>query len=547
MSSRPGPSFRYSMESTSALPIYRINDDILSLIVQINANMFENKGAFLFTRNASQVCHTWRQALLASPSVWARLLDIDQLRHMPEWWGHKVLRRASTAPLWIKSTEVGRYMQREVGFLLHVLDTRWNNVERLYIRTSTVEGTKVTHHDWNALFRPAPLLKELGLYISGLEDAVFDFPLLGDSAPSLRVFRAKDVKFSARATWLNGLRSVTVGNSSLPEIMQILQGAPLLEYLRIEKLDGEGNVKQQALPIVRLRHLKHLDISSSQLRVCSSLLECLTIPPNCSLIITRMFIPTKDTLEYILTDLLHPLSQFMDRYLAFHNSSTISITHSSKSFSLKDNSSPEEDSTCFALTICLEGNTGFTPYVLDIIMGAFSPALSRTAFLKFGTFRAPTGIIDVLISFLPQSPMIRTLETDERFILHLFEAQEDSTELLLPTLHTIKLDTFNVSFLGCFGGNNEENRSALVDYLVLRSEAGKPINILDLTQCSDLDVNTLIPFLEDLSLFGLKILWARYGMSNSIQQFEHVCEGSGLDVASRFVVSPSLSGASSID
>lgn len=525
MSSLPSLESPLRLESKSILPIHKIDDDILSLIVQINADMFGDKYAFLHTRNASQVCHTWRQTLLASPTLWARLLDIDQLRRMPDWWGHEVLRRAGTAPLWIKSTEIGRYVHREIGFLLHIIDTRWDRVERLYIRSNIVDdGKAMTHHNWDRLFQPAPSLKELGLYISGLEDVGLNSPLLGDSAPLLKVFRAKNVSFSVRAPWLNGLRSVTIGVTTLPDILQMLQGTPRLECMRVENLDDmeEGSHQKSHLPpVVQLRHLELLDIGSSQLRPCSTFLKQIKIPSKCSFITSRLLIPAKDALKYILTDLLSSFSQFLDRYLAFYTASTTSIFHSSKSLSLL--SSEGNSSTPFTLHICLEGKYAFTAYVLEIILGAFASGMPKFVSMKFGTFRTPQPVIDVIISFLPRFSLLGTLETDERFIFRLLEEQEDTTGILLPDLHTIKLDTFNVSFFGCFGGNNEENRSALVDYLVLRTELGKPIGVLDLTQCSDLDVNALIPVLEDSSLAGLRVLWARYGMSKAIQKFEHTC------------------------
>ncbi|KAF8910408.1 hypothetical protein CPB84DRAFT_1763577 [Gymnopilus junonius] len=53
---------------TSSPPILRLNHDILSSIFALNADIFETGHALLYTRLTSQVCRSWRNLMLSSPS-----------------------------------------------------------------------------------------------------------------------------------------------------------------------------------------------------------------------------------------------------------------------------------------------------------------------------------------------------------------------------------------------------------------------------------------------------------------------------------------------
>ncbi|KAH9477156.1 hypothetical protein JR316_0011073 [Psilocybe cubensis] len=445
----------------------------------------------------------------------------------PDWWGQEILRRAGTAPLWIKCTQIERYAQQTViQLLLTVLDTRWDRVERLYVRSAIIDdqGESMAHHLWECLLKRAPSLKQLGLYISGRENAPLSRPLLGDSAPLLKVLRINRLTFSVQAPWLSGLRSLTIGSTTPSDLLQVLEGISHLEALRVDDIcdDGEADVGDKpSLPsVLRLRHLEQFDISASQLTPCSTFLKQITTSSKCSSVSLRFLIPKKDSSRNILPGLLLPFSQFLDRYLAFFPESAMSMTHTPDAFTLS--SSEPNNSNSFMLTICFEGKYSFTAYLLAIILGTFTSGMPKVVSMKFGTFRTTQQVVETIISFLPRFTSLITLEADERFILRLMEEKENHTGLLLPTLRTININAFNVSFFGSFGGIDEENRSPLVDYLVLRMVRGSPIGVLDLTQCPDLDVRALVPVLENSNLAGLNVLWARYSMSGVRQRFQHM-------------------------
>ena len=88
----------------SSTPVYKLNSDILLDIFAINGNIFTNdKRALHNTRGASQVCRQWRTLMLNTSSIWAKLLDSEELYCISgyEWW-NELLRRSEDAPLWIR-------------------------------------------------------------------------------------------------------------------------------------------------------------------------------------------------------------------------------------------------------------------------------------------------------------------------------------------------------------------------------------------------------------------------------------------------------------
>ena len=50
-------------------------------IFEMNANMFVDDRALGTTRSTSQVCRSWRNIMLVTPSIWAKLIDLDYCRN----------------------------------------------------------------------------------------------------------------------------------------------------------------------------------------------------------------------------------------------------------------------------------------------------------------------------------------------------------------------------------------------------------------------------------------------------------------------------------
>ncbi len=119
--------------------IHILNDDVLLHIFTFNADMFCADYSYYFqrmeewnpyschtplrtARKTSQVCQKWRNLMLDTPSLWAKLINMHELYYLAgnEWWD-EVIRRTGEAPLWIQVYSEGspsKYIKRNLNFEL---------------------------------------------------------------------------------------------------------------------------------------------------------------------------------------------------------------------------------------------------------------------------------------------------------------------------------------------------------------------------------------------------------------------------------------------
>lgn len=156
--------------SSSSTPIngININDDVLLSILTMNANMFSDKQALNTTRIASQVCRQWRGLLLDTPSLWAKLIDMNGIRCAPSLeWGIELIRRSGTSPLWINANSdiIWKYLKDEATLRFHsfmwyvdnFISGNWYRVQKLVV-VGSYHNFGLTR---SMLCSPAPQLEEL--------------------------------------------------------------------------------------------------------------------------------------------------------------------------------------------------------------------------------------------------------------------------------------------------------------------------------------------------------------------------------------------------
>ncbi len=117
-----------------------LDDDALLYIFTMNANMFVDDGALVTTCATSLVCRRWRNLMLDTPSLWAKLIDMGWISCAVEYeFRNELLRRTGTAPLWIKATWIVRiqpanHPQKSANFLFDVLEENWHRTQKLVFR-----------------------------------------------------------------------------------------------------------------------------------------------------------------------------------------------------------------------------------------------------------------------------------------------------------------------------------------------------------------------------------------------------------------------------
>ncbi len=190
---------------TRPSPVRGMPYDLLLEIFKLNANMFTDDEALNITRATSQVCRSWRNVMLATPSIWAKLIDLDCVRNLIlNKWRNELIRRSATSLLWIKAKKLndinpGHYL---VNFLFDVVHKHWN-------RDSNT-GCQCIRKDihtiqYAPLFLPAPHLKVFDLNIGTALDTL---TLFSRQAPMLRRFNSQWQQVDSNAPWLHQLHSI---------------------------------------------------------------------------------------------------------------------------------------------------------------------------------------------------------------------------------------------------------------------------------------------------------------------------------------------------
>ncbi len=272
--------------------IHGLNDDALLLIFSNNGNMFLDQYALHTTRATSLVCQRWRTLMLATPSLWARLLDIDLISFSEHYeWRKELMRRTGTALLWIKVDEVKNKQpadpSRAIGqFFFSLIRENWARIQNLVVY---LHATPTFHPTtWEPLSRPAPVLERFNMMWERTQPAQNTDPtplavLFSGSAPMLRDFCFLPYTIDERVPWLCQLRAMEFDNAyNIRHILGILQSTPHLQELKI------GGIKclaiRSPLPIASLRlpHLRYLKYEGPP-KQGAALLDHIEIPAQCSL------------------------------------------------------------------------------------------------------------------------------------------------------------------------------------------------------------------------------------------------------------------------
>lgn len=287
-----------------------MNVDILSLIFDMNADIFVDHDALTTTRLSSQVCRTWRSTILNSASLWGRLIDIDSLDQEVEEWRNEVLRRAGSASLIIKgnkSLQLPGYvmhcsrcktsMRWKRGlkpwerFFLSVLEDHWSRIERLSVNVGSHIMEMFAPWPWQMMCTPAPRLRVFEFYSESSASLIrFKDKLIFDNdAPLLREFHATDIPVDWTSPWFRNLRSVRLGPLKASTHFQFLfaissitdlyikEDTVLIELCRVQERTSKvlfptlraihlNDLSKELLAFLHMRHSLGLSIPILSLR-----------------------------------------------------------------------------------------------------------------------------------------------------------------------------------------------------------------------------------------------------------------------------------------
>lgn len=518
--------------------IHTLDDDALLHIFTINGDMFLYPHALRTTRTTSQVCQRWRTLMLDTPSLWAKLIDVDCISFAMNSveWRKELMKRTGTALLWIRVESIRKTQPAEPSehirtFFFDTVRENWHRLQRLEM---TIRVDTIFHpSSWITFGRPAPVLETFNVTFERMgpqhaEDPA-DIPLstlFSGCAPMLRTFILTCFTIAQGAPWLCHLHSMEIdGNTyNVRLLLDILSSTHCLRELKIEDLRHEDI--STPLPIASLPHLNYLGYRGNS-QEGSILLDHIQIPSDCWLHVpgSNMENPKPATEEQYLS-IATTFIQYLQRYLQSYVPHSIELGHFS------DHSIHVQIGTKHPTY------TYYTP--LDISFPLYkrggssvhSRILEKLALEEFSVIahlKLSCGypFNPAMASFFRCFTSLRGISTNSQTLRYLTELQDNLNDTnkkitLFPLLEYIVLfDDFVVSRKDIFKVD-----TATAGFILMRIRDGHPVTKLHLpSYCC-----TVAPDLEALAgAKGLKVLYTRRNANifgkNDEESNEYICGG----------------------
>ncbi|KDR72293.1 hypothetical protein GALMADRAFT_143145 [Galerina marginata CBS 339.88] len=228
-------------------------------------------------RHSAQVCSTWRNLILDSPSLWGRVIDLDCL-HQDDW-RREVLHRTGSSDLFIRYKGLCKLPSTTV---ISILAENWERVRSLDLdfhkndpKATDASAFYNNSGLWNILKRPSNILESFRLFLQAREPQLSTqhsktilsppgFVIFNNHAPSLIKIFAPNINLNLHASWVSHIRHLSLNMPTpVDKLLEALTHMPLLDTLD----DGEsyqvivpGGAKRTDK--VALPQLKHIILSS---------------------------------------------------------------------------------------------------------------------------------------------------------------------------------------------------------------------------------------------------------------------------------------------
>ena len=470
-------------------PVFSLPEEILEEIFTFRAN--SKPPVLRDVRSISQVCRHWREIVVDCPSLWGRVISLDELNQVGDDWRTEVLRRAKTSALHIFGILED---MRTLDFVLSLMDTQWSRIRRLEL---DIIASLAAHADdrWRAILRPAPLLQFFVLDIQAVPYAVLTSPgtpLFGGHAPQLNTFIPSAIDYNLRGSWTSTLRQLELTSKhpfTIPQLLETLKRMQQLEYLQLNPNGFQGNLDDvdqlMRSPHVHLRHLKYFQIEFARFWTAIPLLDHIYPAPGCALNFSILVLETPT--EERFGELQRVVSRYTENYYGLGIATNFHYRMSSSYFSITD---PKPRIHPMSIECSFSGS-----FVADFLPFFTSDGFSTVEhLLLFDNSDSADNNIAKFISCFPSLKTLHILPTTIQRIYDWYLTNGDSTTPF-PLLHTLQISAKP--------SDEDLELRVIPDFLVWRHAIGAPITALELEDWGwdtfDLDV------LDDLK--GLKVVW----------------------------------------
>ncbi len=506
-----------------------LDDDVLLHIFAKNSNMFLYRHALHDTYVASQVCQRWRNLMLNTPSIWAKLIDVDYMSFVCDYdWWVELLKRSRTAPLWIRIDWVNKLRPSDPyhnvePFLFAVLNDYWHQIQRLDACFQV--GAAFHPTNWAIFCRPAPSLEIFDVSFERTEPAENHdntplTTLFSGTAPRLRTFGFPEYTIDSNVAWLCHLHFMRFDHTyTIRLALAVLSSTHQLQELILRYPTHE--TISAPFPIASLPHLKYLEYTGSLLEG-SILLDHVKIPINCSLNISNSCegIPVTATEEQSLS-IFTTFVRYFHGYIKSHAPRLIELNYWRRfciTVTIVDKF-PVDVSLIISIPLCKAEDSSIPLHTLSNI--AF-PELSCVIELKIPeTVQLETSFGVFFCCFTSVTTICANSQTLEHLTALQYDMNTTSNPItLFPLLETINLhsrfdsnDTFEVD-------------ASTAMFIWMRLQDGYPITTLRLPDycCA------VAPDLQKVSKCeGLKVLykfWIRGdwdGSGGRSTDLEYIC------------------------
>ncbi|KAF4612654.1 hypothetical protein D9613_011848 [Agrocybe pediades] len=451
-------------------------------------------------RHSSQVCQSWRSILLAFPSIWGRLINLDDyFDRKKETWMQEVVSRSGGAPLWITGRIFSFYTST---CFISLLKENWERVQHLEIGAVN----RGSDERWSFLCRPAPNLERLSIklfhwetYYERHAGALVIPSLFSDVAPRLRAFCIPgSFKFKMNTPCFSNMRVFTFPRDyTVPMIFSLLKLMPRLTHLRVDayKQVEHPPVERMDFTRIDIPLLEGLQIVSRDSSEILALLECIKPSSRCGLLLTHEIYWNRDHPGPLMHICPYPPPTTHDVILKWVLA-YIKGCGRPPNFIKLDTNQIEHDgkrlvrlaiSDCSKLRVMhIEQSVLYLEVFLDSARG---PSLVQELSASSDLFRAaerlhvnsmsvPSGLYSVYQDFSCVTELTLTAP-DSHYTsdVKTWYTRDDGTPqpreaALFPSLHTVILDISRVS----------DGLVWIVDYLEYRWEIGLPVCVLDVSR-----------------------------------------------------------------
>ena len=504
--------------------IHALDDDALMHIFTLNANMFSDRHALRSTRTTSLVCQRWRSLMLNTPSLWARLIDVDRISWAGHYeWRKELMSRTGTALLWIRLDKVKQIQPDDpsrgiLRFFFDITSENWHRIQKLSVFIHVDPMYQPT--TWKTILLPAPVLETFDLIFERTEPAANTdgtpvSVLFSGSAPMLRSFNFPGYVIDERVPWLCHLHILEFDHVySIRLVLGILSSTHRLQELKV--IYPKSRVMSERLPIVPLPYLKRLTYVGS-VQDGAMLLHHIEIPFDCWLYMPKSYCNfPKFVAEKQHVSIASAFIQYTQHYLRSRAPNSIGFRyHRNLCITVQVEAEfPADD----PLTVSIPFREGSNPFILSIDLSKMAlPEFSCVTNLDFCATDPLNHSMRLVFACFT---LLRTICANSKTLGYLEKLQEDINSMgeeivIFPSLEVINLDT------GYYYNDTFKVDEVTAGFILMRRRDGHPITTLRIKDTSRM----VVPDLEGLSQAkGLKVLYT-YSGEYADYDVEYICGG----------------------